>query len=96
MVDYNKIGEYLATMVNSANETVETGDFALQQLFGRYGCIAEETLHKDFEYAIAKHKMEIETNQYLSSEQKENNIDLFLKSSEEYLKEQLKCQGRLL
>ncbi len=99
MVDYSKIGEYLTTMAVNAKEAVVTTDFAIHQLFGFYGCISDETLHKGFEYSIAKRKKEIEENPYLSYDQKEeekNRAEAFLKTCEEYLKGQLKNQGRLL
>ncbi len=99
MIDYNKIGECLATMAKNSKEAVETGNFAINQLFGLYGSITEDTLHKGFEYAISKQKKEIEENPFLTSSQKEDkkqNIELFLKACEEWQKGILRSQGRLL
>lgn len=100
MIDYDKINEYVATMLSKSWSCYRLTDVALDDLFGaKNQVISEKDLHDGIEYIIALHKKEVEENSYVSKEQKEaekNHRELILKSLEEQIKAYLKSQNRLL
>lgn len=100
MIDYDKINEYVATMLSKSWSCYRLTDVALDDLFGaKNQVISEKDLHDGIEYIIALHKKEVEENSYVSKEQKEaekNYRELILKSLEEQIKAYLKSQNRLL
>lgn len=86
MIDYDKINEYVATMLSKSWSCYRLTDVALDDLFGaKNQVISEKDLHDGIEYIIALHKKEVEENSYVSKEQKEaekNHRELILKSLE--------------
>lgn len=100
MIDYDKINEYVATMISKSGGCAQLTGVAFNDLLGTGNqVISEKDLHDGFEYIIALHKKEIEENRYATIEQKEvekNIRELILKSIEEQIKVYLKDQNRLL
>lgn len=100
MIDYDKINEYIATMISKSGGCAQLTGVAFNDLFGAGNLvISEKDLHDGFEYIIARHKKEIEENRYATTEQKEvekNIRELILKFIEEQINVYLKSQNRLL
>lgn len=100
MIDYDRINEYVATMLSKSWSCYRLTDIALDDLMGaKNQVISEKDLHDGIEYIIALHKKEVEENPYASKEQKEaekNHRELILKSLEGQIKAYLKSQNRLL
>ena len=72
MIDYDKINEYIATMISKSGGCAQLTGVAFNDLFGAGNLvISEKDLHDGFEYIIARHKKEIEENRYATTEQKE-------------------------
>lgn len=99
MIDYDRINEYVATMLSKSWSCYRLTDVALDHLFGvKNQVISEKDLHDGIEYIIALHKKDVEENRYATTEQKEmekNRRELILKSLEEQIKVYLKSQNRL-
>ena len=89
MIDYDKINEYIATMISKSGGCAQLTGVAFNDLFGAGNLvISEKDLHDGFEYIIARHKKQKEV---------EKNIrELILKSIEEQINVYLKSQNRLL
>lgn len=100
MIDYDRINEYVATMLSKSWNCYRLTDVALDHLFGvKNQVISEKDLHDGIEYIIALHKKEVEENPYASKEQQEaekNHRELIWKSLEEQIKAYIKSQNRLL
>lgn len=100
MIDYNKINEYVATMLSNSGGCCRLTKSALNDLFGTKNLpIREKDLHDGFEYAIARNKREVEEAPYATTEQKEsekNRREYILRTFEECIKSYLKSQNRLL
>lgn len=96
MIDYDKVNEYITTMLLKSGSCAQLTNIALDDLFGaKNQVISEKDLH---EYIIALHKKDVEENRYATTEQKEmekNRRELILKSLEEQIKVYLKSQNRL-
>ena len=99
MIDYSKINEYVATMIQKSNGCIHLTNVAFDDLFGsKNQIISEKDLHDGIEYMIASHKKDIEENRYATTEQKDfekNRREFILKSIEEQIKVYLKGQNRL-
>lgn len=99
MSDYDKINEYVATMIQKSNGCIHLTSVAFDDLFGaKNQIISEKDLHDGFDYMIATYKKDIEENYYATTEQKEfekNRREFILKYIEEQIKEYLKGQNRL-
>lgn len=81
MVDYDKINEYVATMIQKSNGCIHLTNTAFNDLFGaKNQIISEKDLHDGFEYMIALNKKDVEENYYTTTEQKEfeKNIREFI------------------
>lgn len=100
MIDYDKINEYVTTMVSNFNSCVRLTNVALDELFGASNQnISETELHDGIEYLIAKKKTEVESNSNATTQQKdlEKNLwEITLKFLEEQIKAYLKSQNRLI
>ena len=100
MIDYDKVNEYITTMLLKSGSCAQLTNIALDDLFGaKNQVISEKDLHDGIEYIIALHKKDVEENRYATTEQKEmekNRRELILKSLEEQIKVYLKKQNRLL
>ena len=100
MIDYDKVNEYVTTMISKSSSCVQLTSVALDGLFGAKNQVISETdLHDGIKYIIALHKKDVEENRYASTEQKEmekNRREFILKSLEEQIKVYLKSQNRLL
>lgn len=100
MIDYNKLNEYVATMVSKSESCCRLTSVAIDDLFGaKNQSISEKELHDGIEWIIAKNKKEVEEYHYATTEQKEAEkakIECFLKGLEEQIKSYLKSQKRLL
>jgi len=60
MIDYDKINEYIATMISKSGGCAQLTGVAFNDLFGAGNLvISEKDLHDGFEYIIARHKKEI-------------------------------------
>ena len=98
MIDYDKVNEYITTMLLKSGSCAQLTNIALDDLFGaKNQVISEKDLH-GIEYIIALHKKDVEENRYATTEQKEmekNRRELILKSLEEQIKVYLKSQNRL-
>ena len=91
MIDYDKVNEYITTMLLKSGSCAQLTNIALD-------VISEKDLHDGIEYIIALHKKDVEENRYATTEQKEmekNRRELILKSLEEQIKVYLKSQNRL-
>lgn len=99
MIDYDKVNEYITTMLLKSGGCAQLTNVALDDLFGAKNlAISERDLHEGIEYVIAKNKKEIEESYYITTEQKEtekNRREHILKSLEEQIKVYLKSQNRL-
>lgn len=99
MIDYNKINEYVASMIIKSESCYRLTSIAIDDLFGsKSQHITEKDIHDGIEYLIAKNKKEVEETHYVSAEQKEfekNRREVILKSLEEHIKSYLKSQNRL-
>ena len=99
MVDYDKLTEYITTMLLKSGSYAQLTNVALDDLFGaKNQVISEKDLHDGIEYIIALHKKDVEENRSASTEQKEaekNRREIILKFIEEQIKVYLKSQDRL-
>lgn len=99
MIDYNKINEYVASMITKSESCYRLTNIAVDDLFGsKSQYITEKDVHDGIEYLIAKNKKEVEENHYASTAQKEyetNRREFILRSIEEQIKCHLKKQNRL-
>lgn len=100
MIDYEKINEYVATMLSKLDGCYQLTNIAFDDLFGTKNlAISEKDLHDGFKYIIAKNKKEVDENPYATTEQKEaekNGRVLILKFLEDQIMKYLKSQNRLL
>lgn len=99
MIDYNKINEYVASMITKSESCCRLTSIAIDDLFGsKSQYITEKDIHDGIEYLIAKNKKDVEENNYATAEQKEyekNRREIILRSLEEHIKSYLKRQNRM-